>query len=66
MNNNGENAYVLAAYHNDIKLLKYFETKNINTEKYSKFKKKITIYGNTDLNKIYNLPYTNIFLKKKT
>ena len=30
----------------------------------SKFKKNITIYGNTDLKKIYKLNYINIFLKK--
>ena len=30
----------------------------------SKFKKNITIYGNTDLKKIYKLNYKNIFLKK--
>ncbi len=35
-----------------------------DTTKLSKFKKKITIYGNTNLKRIYNLPYKNIFLKK--
>jgi len=30
----------------------------------SKFKKNITIYGNTDLKKIYKLNYKNIYLKK--
>ena len=35
-----------------------------DTTKISKFKKYITIYGNTDLKKIYNLKYKNINLKK--
>ena len=30
----------------------------------SKFKKSITVYGNTDLKKIYKINYKNIFLKK--
>ena len=35
-----------------------------DTTKLSKFKKFITVYGNTDLKNIYNLSYKNIFLKK--
>ena len=35
-----------------------------DTTKISKFKKYICIYGNTNLNKIFNLNYKNIFLKK--
>ena len=35
-----------------------------DTTKISKFKKNITVYGNTDLKKIYKLNYKNIFLKK--
>jgi len=35
-----------------------------DTTKISKFKKYISIYGNTNLRKIYNLNYKNIFLKK--
>ena len=35
-----------------------------DTTKISKFKKNICIYGNTNLKKIYNLTYKNIFLKK--
>ena len=35
-----------------------------DTTKLSKFKKHITIYGNTDLKKIYKLSYKNINLKK--
>ena len=35
-----------------------------DTTKLSKFKKYITIYGNTDLKKIYKLSYKNIDLKK--
>ena len=35
-----------------------------DTTKISKFKKYITIYGNTDLKRVYNLNYKNIFLKK--
>ena len=35
-----------------------------DTVKLSKFKKIISIYGNTNLKKIYNLSYKNIFLKK--
>ena len=35
-----------------------------DTTTLSKFKKNITIYGNTDLKKIYKLNYKNIFLKK--
>ena len=35
-----------------------------DTTKLSKFKKNITVYGNTKLKKIYNLPYKNIFLEK--
>ena len=34
-----------------------------DTTKISKFKKYISIYGNTDLKRIYNLNYKNIFLK---
>ena len=34
-----------------------------DTTKISKFKKYISIYGNTDLKKIYNLNYKNISLK---
>ena len=36
-----------------------------DTVKISKLKKYIIVYGNTDLKRIYNLPYINIFLKKK-
>jgi glycosyltransferase involved in cell wall biosynthesis len=35
-----------------------------DTTKLSKFKKFITVYGNTNLKKIYNLSYKNIYLKK--
>ena len=35
-----------------------------DTVKISKYKKKITIYGNTDIKNIYKLSYKNIFLKK--
>ena len=35
-----------------------------DTTKLSKFKKLITVYGNTNLRNIYNLSYKNIFLKK--
>ena len=35
-----------------------------DTTKLSKFKKLITVYGNTNLKNIYNLSYKNIFLKK--
>ena len=35
-----------------------------DTTKLSKFKKDITVYGNTKLKEIYNLHYKNIFLKK--
>ena len=35
-----------------------------DTVKLSKFKKHITVYGNTDLNNIYKLKYKNIKLKK--
>ena len=35
-----------------------------DTTKISKFKKYITIYGNTKLKNIYRLNYTNINLKK--
>jgi len=35
-----------------------------DTTKISKFKKHITIYGNTDLKKIYKISYKNIKLKK--
>ena len=35
-----------------------------DTTKISKFKKFITIYGNTNLKKIYKLNYKNIYLKK--
>ena len=35
-----------------------------DTTKISKFKKSITVYGNTDLKKIYKLNYKNIFLRK--
>ena len=35
-----------------------------DTSKISKFKKYITIYGNTNLKKIYKLNYKNIFLNK--
>tara|TARA_Y100000590_G_scaffold216189_1_gene244953 strand:- start:1405 stop:3546 length:2142 start_codon:yes stop_codon:yes gene_type:complete len=35
-----------------------------DTTKLSKFKKSITVYGNTTLKKIYNLSYKNIHLKK--
>ena len=35
-----------------------------DTSKISTFKKYITIFGNTSLKKIYNLPYKNIYLKK--
>ena len=35
-----------------------------DTTKLSKFKKHITIYGNTELKRIYNLNYKNIKLKK--
>ena len=36
-----------------------------DTTKISKFKKNITVYGNTDLKNIYKLSYKNIVLKKK-
>ena len=36
-----------------------------DTVKISKYKKNITVYGNTDIKNIYNLSYKNIFLKKK-
>ena len=35
-----------------------------DTVKLSKFKKIITVYGNTNLKNIYKLSYKNIFLKK--
>ena len=35
-----------------------------DTTKISKYKKYITVYGNTDLKNIYKLSYKNIFLKK--
>ena len=35
-----------------------------DTTRISKFKKFITVYGNTNLKNIYNLSYKNIFLKK--
>ena len=35
-----------------------------DTVKISKFKKNITIYGNTNLKNIYKLSYKNIYLKK--
>ena len=35
-----------------------------DTTKISKYKKYITVYGNTNLKNIYNLSYKNIFLKK--
>jgi len=35
-----------------------------DTTRISKFKKFITVYGNTSLKNIYNLSYKNIFLKK--
>ena len=35
-----------------------------DTVKISKYKNNITIYGNTDLKKIYNLKYLNLNLKK--
>ena len=35
-----------------------------DTTKLSKFKKNITVYGNTSLKKIYNLNYKNINLNK--
>ena len=35
-----------------------------DTMKLSKFKKYITVYGNTNLKKIYKLSYKNIYLKK--
>ena len=35
-----------------------------DTTKISKFKKYITIYGNTNFKKTFNLNYKNIFLKK--
>lgn len=35
-----------------------------DTVKISKLKKYIIVYGNTDLKKIYNLSYINIFMKK--
>jgi len=35
-----------------------------DTTNLSKFKKYITVYGNTKLKKIYNINYKNIFLKK--
>ena len=34
------------------------------TTKISKFKKDITVFGNTDFKKIFNLKYVNIDLKK--
>ena len=37
-----------------------------DTTKISKFKKHITIYGNTELKEIYSLNYQNIKLKKYT
>ena len=36
-----------------------------DTVKISKYKKNITVYGNTDIKNIYKLSYKNIFLKKK-
>ena len=36
-----------------------------DTVKISKFRKYITVFGNTDLKKIYKLSYKNIVLKKK-
>ena len=36
-----------------------------DTTKISKYKKIITIYGNTNLKKVYKLNYKNIHLKKK-
>ena len=35
-----------------------------DTVKISKYKKNITIFGNTDIKNIYRLSYKNIFLKK--
>ena len=35
-----------------------------DTTQISKFKKYITVFGNTDLKNIYKLKYKNIFLKK--
>ena len=35
-----------------------------DTVKISKYKKNITVYGNTNIKNIYNLSYKNIFLKK--
>ena len=35
-----------------------------DTVKISKFKKFITVYGNTDYKSVYRLAYKNIFLKK--
>ena len=35
-----------------------------DTVKISKYKNNITIYGNTNLKKIYNLKYSNLDLKK--
>ena len=35
------------------------------TTKISKFKKKITIFGNTNFKKLFNLKYENINQKKK-
>ena len=35
-----------------------------DTTNISKFKNSITVYGNTNLKKIYKLNYKNIFLKK--
>ena len=35
-----------------------------DTTKISKFKKYITIFGSTNLEKIFNLNYRNIYLKK--
>ena len=35
-----------------------------DTVKISKYKKNITIYGNTNIKNIYKLSYKNIFLKK--
>ena len=35
------------------------------TSKISNFKKKITVFGNTDFKKLFNFRYVNIELKKK-
>ena len=33
--------------------------------KKSKYKKNITVYGNTEFNEIYNIKYKNIYIPKK-